>query len=264
MFMLVMFFMMGFVGNSYAQGQYYRYVNAEGVKVLGHSIPPQYVANGYEVLSSNGRVIRIVEPAPDPELVEIERAKAVLKAKYEQLSRRYSNVRDIDAAKLRKLVHVEASILLVEASIENIKNEIDSITARAADFERAGKAVPQNLLDTLKALNEKMEATLAIQQQRFDEKNSIAERFAAEKKLFTEGVENFDPTAAQKLQVGDDSEENEAAAPSNQIEGSSVNEEAENGASSNLFAEYPKSIVDISLSRKQAIENFKRAKNENA
>lgn len=38
----------------------------------------------------------------------------------------------------------------------------------------------------------------------------------------------------------------------------------ENGASSNLFAEYPKSIVDISLSRKQAIENFKRAKNENA
>ena len=38
----------------------------------------------------------------------------------------------------------------------------------------------------------------------------------------------------------------------------------ENGLSSNLFTEYPKSIVDISISRKQAIENFKRAKNENS
>ncbi len=37
----------------------------------------------------------------------------------------------------------------------------------------------------------------------------------------------------------------------------------ENGASSNLFVDYPKSIVDISQSRKQAIEKFKRAKNEN-
>ncbi len=36
----------------------------------------------------------------------------------------------------------------------------------------------------------------------------------------------------------------------------------ENGASSNLFADYPKSIVDIMQSRKQAIENFKRAKAE--
>ena len=36
----------------------------------------------------------------------------------------------------------------------------------------------------------------------------------------------------------------------------------ENGAATNLFSSYPKSIVDISESRKQAIEKFKRAKNE--
>lgn len=38
----------------------------------------------------------------------------------------------------------------------------------------------------------------------------------------------------------------------------------ENGISQNLFVEYPKSMVDISFSRKQAIEKFKRAKNENS
>lgn len=36
----------------------------------------------------------------------------------------------------------------------------------------------------------------------------------------------------------------------------------ENGVSSNLFVNYPKSMLDISLSRKSAIEKFKRAKNE--
>merc|ERR1711879_286979 len=37
----------------------------------------------------------------------------------------------------------------------------------------------------------------------------------------------------------------------------------ENGVQTNLFVDYPKSIVDISLSRKMAIENYKKAKNEN-
>ena len=37
----------------------------------------------------------------------------------------------------------------------------------------------------------------------------------------------------------------------------------ENALSSNLFINYPKSIVDILLSRKRAIEEFKKAKNEN-
>ncbi|XPV69460.1 MAG: cryptochrome/photolyase family protein [Halarcobacter sp.] len=38
----------------------------------------------------------------------------------------------------------------------------------------------------------------------------------------------------------------------------------ENGLQSNLFLQYPESIVDISLSRKKAIDAFKEAKNESA
>ncbi len=38
----------------------------------------------------------------------------------------------------------------------------------------------------------------------------------------------------------------------------------ENGVQTNLFVSYPKSIVDISLSRKRAIEKFKEAKNASA
>ena len=172
----------------YAQGQYYRYINDDGVKVLGHSIPPQYVHKGYEIIAATGRVLEVVAPAPKPEVLEQERERAELEAKYELLSKRYSTVRDIEAAKQRKLVHVDASMKLVDSSIESIQHEIDDITARAADFERAGKSVPQNILDTLTALNEKMAATRAIRQQRMEEKQILLTRFADEEALFINGA----------------------------------------------------------------------------
>ncbi len=215
--------------NTYAQGHYYRYVNEEGVKVLGQSIPPRYVANGYEILSANGRVMQVIEPAPDPELAEIERAKSALKESYELLARRYSTVRDIEAAKQRKLVHVEASILLVEGSIEGIQEEIDNLTARAANLERAGKVVPDNVLDTLSALNEKMAATQAIYQQRKSEKKAIVTRFAQEKQLFSQGVESFNPEAMHKLQAAEEADDSETKADSGELEGSSVNKESQGG-----------------------------------
>lgn len=173
---------------AFAQGQYYRYINDEGVKVLGHSIPPQYVHKGYEIISANGRVLEVVAPAPKPEVLEKERERAELEAKYELLSKRYSTVRDIDAARQRKLVHVDASIRLVDGSIESIQREIDDITARAADFERAGKSVPQNILDTLAALNKKMAATRSIRQQRDEEKQILLKRFIEEETLFLRGT----------------------------------------------------------------------------
>lgn len=191
------------VGVAAAQAQYYRYVNEEGVKVMGHSIPPEHVKKGYEIVSTNGRVIEVVEPAPDPEFVEQERAKAELKAEYELLARRYSTVRDIEAAKQRKLVHVDASIVLVNSSIVNIQEEVDDITARAAGFERAGKDVPKNILDTLAALNEKLAATSAIRAQRIEEKSIIEDRFAKELQLFTLGVASFSDGATSAVSDAD-------------------------------------------------------------
>lgn len=190
--------------SAWAQARYYRYVNNEGVKVMGHSIPPEFVKNGYEIISATGRVIEVVEPAPDPEFIEQERAKAELKAEYEVLAKRYSTVRDIEAAKNRKLVHVDANILLVESSIENIQGEIDDITRRAAEFERAGRAVPKNILDTLDALNEKMAATVAILDQRHADKKEIEDRFSMELQLFTKGVESFENGDLSKLDLGGD------------------------------------------------------------
>lgn len=169
---------------TWAQGHFYRFVNDDGVKVLGHSIPPELVHKGYEIISPTGRVLQVVDPAPEAAELEKERALAELEVKYELLAKRYSTERDIEAAKSRKLVHIDASILLVQSSIESVQAEINDITRRAADFERAGKPVPKDTLDALALLNEKMTATKAILALREEEKRAIVERFAQERELF--------------------------------------------------------------------------------
>jgi hypothetical protein len=169
---------------SWAQGHFYRYVNDEGVKVLGHSIPPELVHKGYEIISPTGRVLQTIEPAPPPAELEKERALAELEVKYEMLAKRYSTERDIEAAKSRKLVHIDASILLVQSSIESVQAEINDLTRRAADFERAGQVVPQNILSSLAVLNDKMAATKAILSLREGEKQTILDRFSQERELF--------------------------------------------------------------------------------
>ncbi len=43
---------------------FYRYTTNEGHQVVSHTIPPQYVRNGYEMLTLNGELLKVVAPAP--------------------------------------------------------------------------------------------------------------------------------------------------------------------------------------------------------
>ena len=179
--------------NAFAQGYTYRYVNDDGVQVMGNSIPPKYVHKGYEVLSPRGTVIRVVEPALPPEQIAVERELAELRAKYEHLAKRYSSVRDIEAAKQRKLVDVEASLILAEGNVRSVQKEIDVVMSQAADYERAGKKVPKSVLKALSILNNKMTATVSIRDDRAAEKAAVVDRFEKDKELFVNGVKTFDP-----------------------------------------------------------------------
>ena len=60
----------------------YRYTNAQGITVIDRQgVPSEFIAKGYEVLNEQGRVVRVVPPAPTAEemqkiLADRERAKS--------------------------------------------------------------------------------------------------------------------------------------------------------------------------------------------
>ena len=89
----------------------YRYTNAQGVMVIDRQgVPSEFIAKGYEVLNDQGRVVRVVPPAPTPEelqklLADRERAKSDA-----QLLRLYSSPEDVDRARARKLADFREAV----------------------------------------------------------------------------------------------------------------------------------------------------------
>lgn len=170
-------------------GAYYRYVNDQGVKVLDHSIPPNFAQRGYEVLNNLGRVIKVVPPALTDTDIKALEARQAVKEEYEQLSRRYSSTKDIEDAKLRQLERLDANISIVRGNINSLKRQIDGIGTKAAEFERAAKPIPPSLLESLAKTKNELATSENLMVIRVAEKQQVVDKFEREKNIFTQGKE---------------------------------------------------------------------------
>lgn len=167
---------------------YYRYVNAQGVKVMSHSIPPEFSQQGYEVLSESGRVIKVVPPALTAADIQAVEERNQLLEEYGQLARRYSSTQNIEEAKIRQLDRLDANISITRGNINNLKRQIDGLTSKAADFERAAKPIPTNVLDSLKKTQNELVVAENLMATRQAEKQQVIDRFEHEKVMFEKGA----------------------------------------------------------------------------
>jgi len=138
----------------------YRYIDDKGTTVLSRQgVPPEYIAKGYEVLNDQGRVIRVVAPAPTGEelqrLLE-DKARAGSDA---QLLRLYSTPEDVERARQHKLTELDGLIGVARGNLQSVRTQQANLQSQAADYERAGKTVPAHLLqqiDNQKAEQERL------------------------------------------------------------------------------------------------------------
>lgn len=138
----------------------YRYTDEKGTTVLSRQgVPPEHIGRGYEVLNDQGRVVRVVPPAPTGEemrrLLE-DKARAGSDA---QLLRLYSTPEDIERAREHKLAELDGLIGVARGNLQSVRTQQANLQSQAADYERAGKAVPAHLLqqiDNQKAEQERL------------------------------------------------------------------------------------------------------------
>ena len=125
----------------------YRYTDDQGVTVLGRQgVPPEFIGKGYEVLNDQGRVIKVIPPAPSAEEMQrllTDKARANSDA---QLLRLYSSPEDIDRARDRKLAELDGLIGVARSNLQSARLQQDNLQSQAADHERVGGAVPEHLL----------------------------------------------------------------------------------------------------------------------
>jgi len=179
--------LLGLLGTAAAQADLYRYVDDKGVVVLDrHGVPPQHIGKGYEVLNDQGRVTRVVPPAPTREerqrLLEAQ-ARASSDA---QLLRLYASVRDVERAQARKFSELDSVIGITRGNLQSLRTQQANLQSQAAGHERAGREVPKPLLKQIDNLSRE-QASLRRDIERYQRARKHAEtRFAQERQRVAE------------------------------------------------------------------------------
>lgn len=153
----------------------YRYVDEHGVVVLDrHGVPPQHISRGYQVLNEQGRVVREVPPAPTAEEFARQQAQKARDAADTRLLRLYASVEDVERAETRKLAELDSVIGLARGNLQSLRSQRSGLQKQAANHERAGRTVPDNLLAQIENL-EQEEQSLLRDLKRFEAVRADAE-----------------------------------------------------------------------------------------
>ncbi|WP_150912264.1 DUF4124 domain-containing protein [Marinobacter halotolerans] len=179
----------------------YRYKDENGQVVISNTIPQEASKRGYDILSSDGRVIDTVAPAPtEEELAERaaekrrQEARARRMEQDRKLLERYSNPDQAVRAMHRKILELRGLSQLKQGNISVIENQLDAEQARAADLERAGRDIPEATLKKIRRL----EADIREIEQ---EINAQRAEIEAVKRQFLEDIKRLEVITDQQRTV---------------------------------------------------------------
>ena len=134
--------------------------NKDNVRECGQAVPQEYSQQRIEVINSKGIVIKVI-PAKE-ELDEIRRQKELKKvedlkkaAKRRKdliLLQTYTTEDDIMLARKQNLQAIDSIIDLTNSNTKVLKNDLTEREKNAADYERNGEKVPDDLLKEMENL----------------------------------------------------------------------------------------------------------------
>lgn len=149
----------------------YKWVDENGVVHYGSSIPPKYQKQAREELDEKGITRAHIERAKTQEELEaeLERKRAEEQARKEaeaeaerlkqeraRLNVMYASEEEVLMQKEQRLKGIRESIDISEETLATQNRHLQSLTERAANYERSGSATPKFLLDDIKSVQEQI------------------------------------------------------------------------------------------------------------
>jgi chromosome segregation ATPase len=182
--------------NLQANNQLYRYKNDEGVPVINFRIPPEFVHKGYDIINPDGSLIRKIPRALSKEELLLrntdesrvrfaEQEEQRLRAWDNSLMLRYSSMDDIEAAQERAMRDLKVRISILKSNLTTIKSQIEREQLKAANIERSGGEVPEEMSGNIDILRLDIEDTEQSIAARRDEIDSVNAAFARDMNRFT-------------------------------------------------------------------------------
>ncbi|OIR10400.1 hypothetical protein GALL_77120 [mine drainage metagenome] len=174
-----------------AEAKLYKWVDDSGTTHYGETIPPEYANRDAKQLS-NGRITDRNETFDSDKLKfakpESEADKAAIEARRhdEALLNSYSNEKEIDLARDRNLMQVEARVNSYSTVLKSAQASLDDLHRESDSRTKAGHKVPQSLTEDIAAA----EARVADLQKNLDasqkEMISVKARYEADKQRYRE------------------------------------------------------------------------------
>lgn len=132
---------------------HYRWKDASGVVHFSDTIPSSALAGGYDIVDTQGMVVRHV----DRELTPAERRAAAAVAARDAAARRaarqlqledsrmlaaYPTDKDLQQSQQAQLQQIQADITSLETNLRSQEDSLTELLAHAADLEHAGQPIP--------------------------------------------------------------------------------------------------------------------------
>lgn len=169
--------------NVSAERVYYLYENADGILVQSDRLPPEAVPRGYKVVNASGDIVKeVARQLTAEEKVAFDAEMERRRAQQQELERirkwdetlllRYSTVDEIDEAQARSLREYDVRISILSGNLMSLKTQIEAEQGEAANYERAGREVPEALHKRISDLKAEVDyaetATTELKQERID------------------------------------------------------------------------------------------------
>lgn len=138
----------------------FRWQDEQGNTHYTDQVPPQYLEQGYRVISEQGLTIRTIKSAAEIESTQKPVTPEIPKqqtAQDQRLLMTYSSEDEIIATRDRKLADTEAMMNLTRETISLLDVQFRELAKKAGDFEKKGEAVPEPLLKQISITKKKIE-----------------------------------------------------------------------------------------------------------
>lgn len=179
-----------------AQGsQLYRWVDDQGNVHYTDKIPPSQSERGHIELSGDGMRVRTVPAAKTAEEIQRERELERLRAQQQRLIeqqkaedrvllRTFRNTDDLIMVRDGKLSALDVMIQVTKGSVRRQQDWLTKLRAEAAELERAGEPLSEQLQDRIATAERTLNQAMATILEREQQKQEIRETFARDLKRF--------------------------------------------------------------------------------
>lgn len=173
-----------------AEAKLYKWVDKDGTTHYGETIPPEYADRDTKELE-HGRVTDRSETFDD-KLKSSKQETVVDKAAIEAsrhdqaLLNSYSNEKEIDLARDRNLLQVEARLNSYTTMLKSAQSTLDGLHQEADNRTKKGWKIPQSLTDDLVAAQERvadLQKNIDVNQKEMD---AVKARYEADKQRYRE------------------------------------------------------------------------------